>query len=88
MWVSFDLAWRAYSQDMPAWVAAMMAATIAVVPVAYAYYRHLWPWVLAMSAVVLGASWLLLQAGSLVRTLAIVGALGAVVWRDVMARKQ
>ena len=87
MWVAFNLAWTAYSQDMPAWVAAIMAATIAVVPVAYGYYRHLWPWVLAMSAVVVGASWLLLQAGVLVRTLAIVGALGAVVWREVMGKK-
>ena len=87
MWLAFNLAWTAYSMDMPAWVAAIMAATIAVVPVAYGYYRHLWPWVLAMSAVVVGASWLLLQAGVLVRTLAIVGALGAVVWREVMGKK-
>lgn len=84
MWTAFNWAWAGYSQDMPSWVAAIMAATIAVVPVAYGFYRHLWPWVLAMSMVVVGASWLLMQAGALVRTLAIVGALGAIVWRDVM----
>lgn len=88
MWAAFNLAWYGYSQDMPSWVAAVTAATIAVVPVAYGFYRHLWPWVLAMSMIVVGASWLLMQAGVLVRTLAIVGALGAVVWREVMTEER
>lgn len=84
MWFGFSWAWSGYSQDMPSWLAAILAATIAVVPVAYGYYRRLWPWVLLMALAVLGAGWLLMHAGSLVRIGAVLGGLGAVVWSDVM----
>lgn len=87
MWFGFNLAWTGYAQDMPAWLAAILAATIAIVPVAYGFYRHLWPWVLAMSLAVVAASWVLASAGTLVRVGAVLGVTGAVVWRDVMQKK-
>jgi hypothetical protein len=88
MWFGFQFAWTGYAQDMPSWLAAILAATIAVVPVAYGFYRHLWPWVLAMSLAVLGVGWVLANAGTLVRVGAVLGVTGAVVWRDVMHRRQ
>jgi hypothetical protein len=87
MWFGFSWAWTGYSQDMPSWLAAILAATIAVVPVAYGFYRHLWPWVLLMALVVLGAGWVLANAGSLARIGAVMGALGALVWKDVITQK-
>ncbi len=86
MWFGFSWSWDGYSQDMPSWLAAMLAATIAVVPVAYGYYRRLWPWVLLMALVVLGAGWVLANAGGLARIGAVLAGLGIVVWADVMGR--
>lgn len=86
MWVGFQWTWAAYSQDMPAWVAAMLAGTLVVVPVAYALYRQLWPVVVVVSLGIVGAGLLLWHAGPVLRTGAIVGGLGAVVIRDVMSK--
>lgn len=84
VWFGFQWAWAGYAQDMPAWLAAIIAALIAVLPIAYGFYRHLWPWVLVASLAVAGGAWLLMQAGTLLRALAVLGVLGAVVWQDVM----
>lgn len=86
MWVSFSWTWTAYSQDMPTWLAAILAGAFVVLPVAYAVYRRLWPMVAAVSVGLVLAAWLLYQAGPLVRTGAVVGVLGAVVVRDVMGK--
>lgn len=86
MWVAFNWTWAAYSQDMPAWLAAMLAGTLVVVPVAYALYRQLWPMVVVASLAIVGAGWLLLHFGPIVRIGAIVGTLGVLVTRDVMGK--
>lgn len=86
MWVSFQWTWAAYSQDMPAWLAALLAASMVILPVAYAVYRQLWPMVIVVSLGIVGAGWLLWYAGPVVRVGAVVGGLGAVVFRDVMQK--
>lgn len=86
MWVSFQWTWIAYSQDMPPWLAAMLAGALVVVPVGWALYRQLWPAVVVVSLGIVGAGWLLWNAGPVLRTGAIVGGLGAVVIRDVMSK--
>lgn len=82
--LSFYLSLNAYAQDMAIWLAAIVATTIAVIPVAYAYSQRLWPMVLVQSGVVVAASWILLQAGALARTLAIVVMMGVIVFGQVM----
>lgn len=86
MWTAFDWTWAAYSQDMPPWLAAVLAGAMVVLPVAYAVYRQLWPMVIVVSVGIVAAGWLLWHAGPVVRVGAIVGGLGAVVFRDVMAK--
>lgn len=86
MWMSFNWMWAAYSQDMPTWLAAMLAGAFVVLPVGYAVYRQLWPMVIVVSLGIVGAGWLLWNAGPVLRTGAIVGGLGAVVIRDVMSK--
>lgn len=86
MWVSFGWTWGAYSQDMPPWLAAVLAGAMVVLPVAYAVYRQLWPMVVVASLGIVGTGWLLWHAGPVLRTGAIVGGLGAVVIRDVMRK--
>lgn len=86
MWVSFQWTWSAYSQDMPPWLAAMLAGALVVLPVGWALYRQLWPAVVVVSLGIVGAGWLLWYAGPVVRVGAVVGGLGAVVFRDVMQK--
>ena len=86
MWTAFQWIWAAYSQDMPTWLAAMLAGAFVVLPVGYAVYRQLWPMVIVVSLGIVGAGWLLWAGGPLLRTGAIVGGLGAVVMRDVMSK--
>ena len=86
MWTAFQWTWAAYSQDMPTWLAAMLAGAFVVLPVAYAVYRQLWPMVIVVSLGIVGAGWLLWAGGPLLRPGAIVGGLGAVVMRDVMSK--
>lgn len=87
MWVGFRWTWDAYSQDMPAWLAAMLAGAFVVLPVAYAVYRQMWPMVVVVSLAIVAAGWLLWMAGPVVRAGAVIGALGAVVVRDVMQER-
>lgn len=84
MWLAFGWAWTGYSQDMPSWVAAILAATVAIIPVAYAIYRGLWPMVIVASLGIVAGTWLLLYAGPIVRTGVIVASLGAVVFRELI----
>ena len=86
MWVAFNWTWDAYSQDMPPWIAAMLAGAFVVLPVAYAVYRQLWPMVVVASLGIVAVGWLLWHAGPVVRVGAVVGGLGAVVFRDVMSK--
>jgi hypothetical protein len=86
MWVSFNWTWAAYSRDMPAWLAAMLAGAFVVLPVAWAIYRQLWPAVVVVSLGIVGVGWLLWHAGPVVRVGAVVGGLGAVVMQDVMRK--
>lgn len=86
MWVGFSWTWTAYSQDMPTWLAAMLAGSFVVLPVAYAVYRQLWPMVVAVSVAITLAGAALLYFGPLVRTGAIIGTLGVLVTRDVMKK--
>lgn len=86
MWVAFNWTWAAYSQDMPAWLAATLAGAMVVLPVGYAIYRQLWPMVIVASLAIVGAGWLLWSAGPLLRVGAVVGGLGAVVFRDMMTK--
>ena len=86
MWVSFQWTWSAYSQDMPPWLAAMLAGALVVLPVGWALYRQLWPAVVVVSLGIVGAGWLLWYAGPVVRVGAVVGGLGAVVFRDFMSK--
>lgn len=86
MLVAFSWTWSAYSQDMPPWLAAMLAGALVVLPVGWALYRQLWPAVVVVSLGIVGAGWLLWYAGPVVRVGAVVGGLGAVVFRDVMQK--
>lgn len=88
MWVSFQWTWAAYSQDMPPWLAAMLAGAFVVLPVAYAVYRQLWPAVVVVSVGIVAAGWLLWHAGPVVRTGAVIGTLGVIVTRDVMRKHE
>ena len=88
MWVSFQWTWSAYSQDMPPWLAAMLAGALVVLPVGWALYRQLWPAVVVASLAIVGAGWLLLHFGPIVRIGAIVGTLGVLVTRDVMRKHE
>ena len=86
MWVSFQWTWAAYSQDMPPWLAAMLAGSFVVLPVAYAVYRQLWPMVVAVSVLLVATGAALLYFGPVVRVGAVIGALGVLVTRDVMQK--
>lgn len=84
MWVAFNWTWVAYSQDMPAWLAAALAGAFVVLPVGYALYRQLWPMVVVASATITLVGAALLYLGPIVRVGCIIGALGVLVTRDVM----
>lgn len=87
MWVAFSWTWSAYSQDMPPWLAAMLAGALVVLPVGWALYRQLWPAVVVVSLGIVGAGWLLWVGGPLLRTGAVIGTLGVIVTRDVMGKQ-
>lgn len=88
MWVAFNWTWAAYSQDMPAWLAAILAGAFVVLPVAWAIYRQMWPVVVVVSLGIVGAGLLLWHAGPVVRTGAVIGTLGVIVTRDVMRKQE